>query len=709
MISVATKTWVLDQSHTTHTMASTIAAIAAITAAAPTSVRKKRHTPDTAYTPSPRPRKRTSSRTSSRTSVAVYRHMPRTWHIMKVDKPSGSGTKKETKACGSGSYGIVLPMRTPKESPVPHVMKRFLDDEKHNAMHSSTMAEVAALWYLHHAAAPFVTPVHAVVLSRRLSTAVSVLQDYGGRSLWHVWQDARDGGVVVMGTPLRRTMAANITLAMLQLWACFGLLHLDLKPLNILANPMTGEVRLIDFGTSQGILHARAFPRFEHVTTLWYEAPECVLGAACNTVAADMWSLGCVLLEVALGTASCPWRGESLVDQFWQQCRLLGTPNPRAEPWASLATRQTVADAPQWPRSSTCWRDLRAQVAATSPRLATLVFDGCLRMQPEARWSIRRVAEWMQVAMPVALPPNLARPRAVLEGAALSPSFASPHKVWPAARVHGLTALLQSLVWDSLHSRPLKQHAFAVLMACGVWHVAAWRKYEQSWEHMDAHIGMPPAVMAHAVLAFVGKWVGVHELCNVSTLSTSLRQSGQPKSALKRFGVTCAHVERDILALVPDVMVLSQQVSLIVHRLAGHGQAPLLVGVHWLVHAWQQAPHLWLRNDETAALDATLRTIGRLAKHGQAAARGMLAGPQAWMAAATSSPPQTNPWMPHVARTKPQGTAVCDWEAAQTCIAAQQALSAVHHSAAPIACGAPHDDGGGCFPTMAAAVATAMN
>ncbi|CAK88537.1 unnamed protein product (macronuclear) [Paramecium tetraurelia] len=72
------------------------------------------------------------------------------------------------------------------------------------------------------------------------------------------------------------------------------IIHRDLQPNNILIT--NNEPVLIDFGLSR-VLSPNMTPG---VTQLWYRAPE--LLSNCNTYdyAIDMWSLGCIIAEIAL-------------------------------------------------------------------------------------------------------------------------------------------------------------------------------------------------------------------------------------------------------------------------------------------------------------------------------------------------------------------------------------------------------------------------
>jgi serine/threonine protein kinase len=73
--------------------------------------------------------------------------------------------------------------------------------------------------------------------------------------------------------------------------------HRDLKPANILIND-SGEVKLADFGL------AKKLKRFStvKVATMWYRAPELLLGIRGYSPKVDIWSVGCIAAELLLKT-----------------------------------------------------------------------------------------------------------------------------------------------------------------------------------------------------------------------------------------------------------------------------------------------------------------------------------------------------------------------------------------------------------------------
>ena len=61
------------------------------------------------------------------------------------------------------------------------------------------------------------------------------------------------------------------------------------------------------------------------VVTLWYRAPEILLGTKFYTPSVDIWSLGCILAEMSEKRGLFP--GDSEIDQLFRIFRTLGTPD----------------------------------------------------------------------------------------------------------------------------------------------------------------------------------------------------------------------------------------------------------------------------------------------------------------------------------------------------------------------------------------------
>lgn len=99
-----------------------------------------------------------------------------------------------------------------------------------------------------------------------------------------------------------------------------SIIHCDLKPENILLKqPNKSGIKLIDFGSS-------CFSDekiYTYIQSRFYRAPEIML-AIPYTTSIDMWSLGCILAELATGFPIFP--GESEPEQMALIIELIGMP-----------------------------------------------------------------------------------------------------------------------------------------------------------------------------------------------------------------------------------------------------------------------------------------------------------------------------------------------------------------------------------------------
>lgn len=86
-----------------------------------------------------------------------------------------------------------------------------------------------------------------------------------------------------------------------------GILHRDIKGSNLLID-RNGMLKIADFGLANYYTQKRRLT--SRVVTLWYRAPELLLGATDYGVGIDLWSAGCLLAEMFAGHPIMPGRTE---------------------------------------------------------------------------------------------------------------------------------------------------------------------------------------------------------------------------------------------------------------------------------------------------------------------------------------------------------------------------------------------------------------
>jgi cyclin-dependent kinase len=103
------------------------------------------------------------------------------------------------------------------------------------------------------------------------------------------------------------------------------ILHRDLKPQNLLIDS-NHNLKLADFGLARAFgIPLRTYTH--EVVTLWYRAPEVLLGGRHYSTGVDVWSVGCIFAEMCIGLPLFP--GDSEIDQIFKIFRYsFFTPSP---------------------------------------------------------------------------------------------------------------------------------------------------------------------------------------------------------------------------------------------------------------------------------------------------------------------------------------------------------------------------------------------
>jgi serine/threonine protein kinase len=218
---------------------------------------------------------------------------------------------------GHGTYGRVF-KALDTETNTYIAMKRMALDLETEGVPTTVLREVCLLRELRH---PHIVLLHDVVVTeKRLFLIFEYLE--------------KDLRKLIDSVDINENLAKKIMLQLLQaLEFCHSrrFMHRDLKPENILLDS-NQEVKLADFGLGRAY-QIPSKPYTNEVQTLWYRAPELLLGAEEYSPSVDMWSAGCIMAE--LYTRRPIFTGSTHISQLNEIFRIMGSPNEQIWPGVS--------------------------------------------------------------------------------------------------------------------------------------------------------------------------------------------------------------------------------------------------------------------------------------------------------------------------------------------------------------------------------------
>uniref|UniRef100_A0A6B2LBW3 cyclin-dependent kinase n=1 Tax=Arcella intermedia TaxID=1963864 RepID=A0A6B2LBW3_9EUKA len=125
-------------------------------------------------------------------------------------------------------------------------------------------------------------------------------------------------------------------------------LHRDLKPQNLLISKKDNTLKLADFGLARAFtVPVRNYS--PEVVTLWYRAPEVLMGFKNYSTPIDMWSIGCIFAEMKNGKPL--FTGKTTEQQLQSIFKGLGTPSVEDYP-KIVELPGWSEDFPQYPGKS---------------------------------------------------------------------------------------------------------------------------------------------------------------------------------------------------------------------------------------------------------------------------------------------------------------------------------------------------------------------
>lgn len=237
---------------------------------------------------------------------------------------------------GEGTYGVVYKARHKKSNKIVALKKIRLENED-EGVPSTAMREISILKELRHPNVVYLRDVH--LTESRLYLVFEFLSMDLKRYLDNLPEEE------FIDKMLLKSYLYQILEALL---FCHKrrVIHRDLKPQNLLIDS-NGVIKLADFGLARAfIIPVR--PYTHEVVTLWYRAPEVLLGCPRYATPVDMWSVGCIFAEMA--TKRPLFHGDSEIDQLFRIFRTMGTPTE--ENWPGVTSLKAYKNTfPCWKRN----------------------------------------------------------------------------------------------------------------------------------------------------------------------------------------------------------------------------------------------------------------------------------------------------------------------------------------------------------------------
>ncbi|KAM4651013.1 cyclin-dependent kinase 11B isoform 2-T2 [Discoglossus pictus] len=217
-----------------------------------------------------------------------------------------------------GTYGVVYRAKDRKTDEIV-ALKRLKMEKEKEGFPITSLREINTILKAQH---PNIVTVREIVVGSNMDKIYIVMN--------YVEHDLKS----LMETMKQPFLPGEVKTLMIQLlrgvrhlhdnW----ILHRDLKTSNLLLSH-AGILKVGDFGLAREY-GSPLKPYTPIVVTLWYRAPELLLGAKEYSTAIDMWSVGCIFGELLTQKPLFP--GKSEIDQINKVFKDLGTPSEKIWP-----------------------------------------------------------------------------------------------------------------------------------------------------------------------------------------------------------------------------------------------------------------------------------------------------------------------------------------------------------------------------------------
>ncbi|KAK6177605.1 hypothetical protein SNE40_015672 [Patella caerulea] len=217
-----------------------------------------------------------------------------------------------------GTYGVVYRAKDKKNDEIV-ALKRLKMEKEKEGFPITSLREINTLLKAQH---PNIVTVREIVVGSNMDK-IYIVMDYVEHDLKSLME--------VMTSPFSvgetKTLMKQLIRAVAHLHDNW-ILHRDLKTSNLLFSHK-GVLKVGDFGLARE--YGSPLKQYTPiVVTLWYRAPELLLGCKEYSTAIDLWSVGCIFAEFL--TKKALWPGKSEIDELNRIFKDLGTPGEKIWP-----------------------------------------------------------------------------------------------------------------------------------------------------------------------------------------------------------------------------------------------------------------------------------------------------------------------------------------------------------------------------------------
>ncbi|KAF8135564.1 kinase-like domain-containing protein [Boletus edulis] len=198
----------------------------------------------------------------------------------------------------SGTYGRVYKAQSVESESVMYAIKKFKPDKEgdvvtYTGISQSAIREIALNREISH---ENVVALKEVILEDK---SIYMVFDYAEHDFLQVIHHYSQTLRIQVQSQVLKSLVYQLLNGLVYLHSAH-ILHRDLKPANILITA-SGTVKIGDLGLAR-LIHKPLQPLFagdKVVVTIWYRAPELLMGAKHYNKAIDCWAVGCVFAELA--------------------------------------------------------------------------------------------------------------------------------------------------------------------------------------------------------------------------------------------------------------------------------------------------------------------------------------------------------------------------------------------------------------------------